>query len=37
VLGALEQRLGNDPATERDVVREELRKIVDLRLGKAFS
>ena len=25
------------PATERDVVREELRKIVDLRLGKAFG
>lgn len=37
VLTALRTRLGNDPATERDVVREELRKIVDLRLGKAFS
>lgn len=37
VLTAIRTRLGNDPATERDVVREELRKIVDLRLGKAFS
>lgn len=37
MLTALRTRLGNDPETERDVVREELRKIVDLRLGKAFS
>jgi 2-oxo-4-hydroxy-4-carboxy-5-ureidoimidazoline decarboxylase len=37
VLTALRTRLGNDPGTERDVVREELRGIVDLRLGKAFS
>ncbi len=37
MLTALRTRLGNDPATERDVVREELRKIVDLRLGKAFG
>ncbi len=37
MLTALRQRLGNDPAAERDVVREELRKIVDLRLGKAFG
>ncbi len=37
MLTALRTRLGNDPATERDVVREELRKIVELRLGKAFS
>lgn len=37
MLTALRQRLGNDPDTERDVVREELRKIVDLRLGKAFG
>jgi 2-oxo-4-hydroxy-4-carboxy-5-ureidoimidazoline decarboxylase len=37
MLTALRQRLGNDPATERDVVREELRKIVDLRLDKAFG
>lgn len=36
MLAALKSRLGNDPETERDVVREELRKIVDLRLGKAF-
>ena len=34
---ALRTRLGNDPEAERDVVREELRKIVDLRLGKAFA
>lgn len=37
MLTALRERLGNDPAAERDVVREELRKIVDLRLGKAFG
>jgi 2-oxo-4-hydroxy-4-carboxy-5-ureidoimidazoline decarboxylase len=37
ILTELRTRLGNDPATERDVVREELRKIVDLRLGKAFG
>ena len=37
MLTALRRRLGNDPDTERDVVREELRKIVDLRLGKAFG
>jgi 2-oxo-4-hydroxy-4-carboxy-5-ureidoimidazoline decarboxylase len=37
MLTALRTRLGNDPATEREVVREELRKIVDIRLGKAFS
>jgi 2-oxo-4-hydroxy-4-carboxy-5-ureidoimidazoline decarboxylase len=37
MLTALRQRLGNDPEAERDVVREELRKIVDLRLGKAFG
>jgi 2-oxo-4-hydroxy-4-carboxy-5-ureidoimidazoline decarboxylase len=37
MLTALRTRLGNDPATEREVVREELRKIVDLRLGKAFA
>ncbi|WP_133902344.1 2-oxo-4-hydroxy-4-carboxy-5-ureidoimidazoline decarboxylase [Actinophytocola oryzae] len=37
MLTALRTRLGNDPAAERDVVREELRKIVDLRLGKAFA
>jgi 2-oxo-4-hydroxy-4-carboxy-5-ureidoimidazoline decarboxylase len=37
MLFALRERLGNDPATERDVVRAELGKIVDLRLGKAFG
>jgi 2-oxo-4-hydroxy-4-carboxy-5-ureidoimidazoline decarboxylase len=37
MLAALRARLGNDPAAERDVVREELREIVDLRLGKAFG
>jgi 2-oxo-4-hydroxy-4-carboxy-5-ureidoimidazoline decarboxylase len=37
MLTALRTRLGNDPDAERDVVREELRKIVDLRLGKAFG
>ncbi|HYQ66377.1 2-oxo-4-hydroxy-4-carboxy-5-ureidoimidazoline decarboxylase [Actinophytocola sp.] len=37
MLAALHGRLGNDPAAERDVVREEMRKIVDLRLGKAYG
>jgi 2-oxo-4-hydroxy-4-carboxy-5-ureidoimidazoline decarboxylase len=37
ILAEVKNRLGNEPATERDVVREELRKIVDLRLGKAFG
>ena len=37
MLAALNTRLGNDPEAERDVVREELRKIVELRLGKAFA
>jgi 2-oxo-4-hydroxy-4-carboxy-5-ureidoimidazoline decarboxylase len=37
MLTALRTRLGNDPAAERDVVRTELGKIVNLRLGKAFS
>jgi 2-oxo-4-hydroxy-4-carboxy-5-ureidoimidazoline decarboxylase len=37
MLYALRERLGNDPATERGVVRAELGKIVDLRLGKAFG
>ena len=34
VLAALRKRLGNDEVTERRVVREELRKIVDLRLAR---
>lgn len=37
MLDDLRARLGNDPRTERDVVRAELGKIVDLRLGKAFG
>jgi 2-oxo-4-hydroxy-4-carboxy-5-ureidoimidazoline decarboxylase len=36
MLVALEGRLGHDPATERVVVRDELRRIVALRLGKTF-
>ena len=35
MLAALQARLGHDPATEREVVRDELRKIVRLRLAKA--
>lgn len=37
MLTALRERLGNDPDTEQGVVRGELAKIVDLRLGKAFA
>lgn len=37
MLSALRERLGNDPAAEREVVRGELAKIVDLRLEKAFG
>ena len=36
MLAALQARLGHDPAREREVVRDELMKIVRLRLGKAF-
>ncbi len=36
MLAALQVRLGHDPACEREVVRDELMKIVRLRLGKAF-
>lgn len=36
VLIALHGRLGNDPATEREAVRGELRKIATLRLAKTF-
>jgi 2-oxo-4-hydroxy-4-carboxy-5-ureidoimidazoline decarboxylase len=36
MLAALEERLGNDPATERDVVRRELAEIVRLRLLKVL-
>lgn len=34
VLAALRQRLSSDPETEQQVVRDELRKIVRLRLAK---
>ncbi|MEU8124137.1 2-oxo-4-hydroxy-4-carboxy-5-ureidoimidazoline decarboxylase [Spirillospora sp. NPDC049024] len=34
MLGALRERLGNDPEAERDVVRRELAEIVDLRLAR---
>ncbi len=37
MLAALQARLGHDPATEREVVRDELVKIVRLRLAKAFG
>jgi 2-oxo-4-hydroxy-4-carboxy-5-ureidoimidazoline decarboxylase len=37
VLIALHERLGNDPATEREAVRDELGKIAALRLAKAFG
>ena len=36
MLIALHERLGNDPAAEREVVRGELGKIAALRLAKAF-
>jgi 2-oxo-4-hydroxy-4-carboxy-5-ureidoimidazoline decarboxylase len=37
MLAAARTRLGNDEATERGVVREELRKIVRLRVGRLFE
>jgi OHCU decarboxylase len=37
MLASLRQRLGNDDATERDVVRVELRKIAVLRLTKVVD
>jgi 2-oxo-4-hydroxy-4-carboxy-5-ureidoimidazoline decarboxylase len=36
MLAALQGRLGHDPVREREVVRDELMKIVRLRLAKAF-
>jgi 2-oxo-4-hydroxy-4-carboxy-5-ureidoimidazoline decarboxylase len=36
MLAALQHRLDNDPATEREVVRGELAEIVALRLAKSF-
>lgn len=37
ILAALTTRLGNDPGAERQIVREELRKIVHLRLEKVLG
>jgi 2-oxo-4-hydroxy-4-carboxy-5-ureidoimidazoline decarboxylase len=37
MLIALHGRLGHDPVTEREAVRDELRKIAALRLAKAFG
>lgn len=37
ILAALTDRLGNDPGTERDVVRRELAEIVRLRLLKVVD
>lgn len=36
MLAALQARLGHDPGTEREVVRDELMKIVRLRLARSF-
>jgi 2-oxo-4-hydroxy-4-carboxy-5-ureidoimidazoline decarboxylase len=37
MLAALRERSGNDPATEREIVRGELRKINDLRLDRLLQ
>ena len=37
MLIALHERMSNDPATEQEVVRQELGKIAALRLAKAFG
>jgi 2-oxo-4-hydroxy-4-carboxy-5-ureidoimidazoline decarboxylase len=37
IIAAARQRLGNSPATEREVVRGELRKITMLRLGRLLD
>jgi 2-oxo-4-hydroxy-4-carboxy-5-ureidoimidazoline decarboxylase len=37
LLAALQARLGHDPATEREVIRGELTKIVRLRLARSFE
>jgi 2-oxo-4-hydroxy-4-carboxy-5-ureidoimidazoline decarboxylase len=37
MLAALRERLGHEPAAEREVVREELRGIVALRLARALQ
>jgi 2-oxo-4-hydroxy-4-carboxy-5-ureidoimidazoline decarboxylase len=36
MLAALRQRLGNEPGAEREIVRDELLRIVRLRLAKTF-
>ena len=36
MLATLRQRLGNEPGAEREIVRDELLRIVRLRLAKAF-
>jgi 2-oxo-4-hydroxy-4-carboxy-5-ureidoimidazoline decarboxylase len=37
MLAALQARLGHDPGTEREVIRDELAKIVRLRLTRSFQ
>ncbi|MFG1610029.1 2-oxo-4-hydroxy-4-carboxy-5-ureidoimidazoline decarboxylase [Actinoplanes sp. NPDC049265] len=37
IVAAARERLGNDDATERGIVRDELRKIVMLRLGRLLD
>jgi 2-oxo-4-hydroxy-4-carboxy-5-ureidoimidazoline decarboxylase len=37
MLAAARRRLGNDDATERDVVRGELRRIIGLRLDRLLD
>ena len=37
MLAALRERSGNDPATEREIVRGELRKINDLRIDRLLQ
>lgn len=37
ILGELRRRMKNDPATELEEARKELRTIVQLRLGKMLS
>jgi 2-oxo-4-hydroxy-4-carboxy-5-ureidoimidazoline decarboxylase len=37
ILGELHRRMSNDPVTELEEARRELRRIVQLRLGKMLS
>jgi 2-oxo-4-hydroxy-4-carboxy-5-ureidoimidazoline decarboxylase len=37
MLASLRERLGHDPAAERSTVREELRKITQLRMRKLLA